>query len=128
MTKTLLVLSLGLTFAALAGASAHAQSMNLQEFTTRANRLPRNPTIFFHRDYRPLRRELEGGLTAVYAEQEAARTAGRAPTTCLPDQITFNPDQMLRELNTIPAVRRGRMTITDGVRELMGRRHPCSRR
>ncbi len=118
-----LVVAVGLF--ASAPSPASAQTMNLQEFVSTANRLPRNPTVLLRSDFGRLKREYEAGLSVVFREQVAARAAGRRPATCIPQKFSMNAEDTLAGLNAIPAARRSGMTITGGVRELMAARFPC---
>lgn len=121
--RTMITLAVG--FVVLAATPASAQSMNLDEFVTTANGIPRNPTALLRSDFRRVRREFEAGFRAVVQEQGAARQAGRPATVCFPDEIEIGAEDTLRRLNTIPQTRRRTMTITDGVREIMRRQYPC---
>lgn len=114
-----------LAVACLAGPAA-AQSMPLEDFVTQANRVPLNPTSALRADARRLIREFRAAMSAVSAQSQAARAAGRAPVACPPGgKIEVEPRQLLAHLNAIPASRRATMTTTDGVRHWMQARYPC---
>lgn len=106
--------------------SASAQSgMTLDDFVTRANRIPLNPTAMLRPDAHRLKGEAERAFRTVGTEIETARAAGRTPPACPPEQINLNVRQLLAHLNAIPQARRQRMIVTDGIRSWMGSRYPC---
>ncbi len=126
MRKTLiLTATLGFGAIVLTPTPSMAQTMNLQEFVTVANRIPQNPTALLRSDFRRIRREFEGGMRALSREEASAKAAGRPTSACPPSEITISATDTLRRLNAIPEARRRSMTITDGVRQIMRDRFPC---
>jgi hypothetical protein len=119
MKKLALVVGLAATLFATA-----AQAMTVQEFLTTAARIPQNPTAMLRADTRRLIREFEGAVRTVRAEQVAAREAGRRPSTCMPERVSFSPSAILGRFNAIPASRRN-ISVTQAMREWMAERHPC---
>ncbi|MBC1181898.1 hypothetical protein HF680_04415 [Brevundimonas sp. WCHBH090558] len=112
--------------ATLAASPALCQSPpTLDEFVTRANRIPLNATAMLRPDAHRLKAEAERSISAVVTEIRQARAAGRAPVACPPDRISMNPRQFLGFLNSIPAARRQRMSVTDGARAWFADRYPC---
>ena len=109
-----------------AGAASGQSRMTLDDFVTRANRIPLNPTAMLRPDAHRLKGEAERAFRTVGNEIEAARAAGRTPAACPPAQINLNVRQLLTHLNAIPQARRQRMSVTDGIRDWMGTRYPCS--
>lgn len=106
--------------------SAMAQSgMTLDDFVTRANRIPLNATAMLRPDAHRLKGEAEQALRAVGNEVRTARAAGRTPPACPPERISLDIRQLLAHLNAIPQARRQRMSVTDGFRDWMGARYPC---
>lgn len=108
------------------GAASAQSRMTLDDFVTRANRIPLNPTAMLRPDAHRLKGEAERAFRTVRNEIEAARTAGRTPPACPPERINLNVRQMLGHLNAIPQARRQRMSVTDGIRDWMAARYPCS--
>jgi hypothetical protein len=98
--------------------------MTVQQFLTTADGIPRNPTALLRSDTRRLMTEMRASFTAVRAEEQTARTAGRRPATCLPERVSVNPDRLLGRLNAIPAARRN-ISLTQAIREWMAEEHPC---
>ncbi len=126
MHKTLIIAAaVGLCAVILTPAPSAAQTMNLREFVTVANGIPRNPTALLRSDFRRVKREFEGGLTAVRREERAAKTAGRRPSMCPPERMTIDAVDTLRRLDAISDAGRPSMTITDGVRQMLRDRFPC---
>ena len=121
MNKLAVVLGLAATLIA-----SSAAAMTVQEFLTTAAGIPRNPTALLRSDTRRLMDEVKGGFRIIRTEQAAARRAGRTPTTCMPEKVSLNPDQLLARFNAIPAARRN-MSVTDALREWMVERYPCPR-
>ena len=119
MKKTTLILAAAASLWAR-GASA----MTLQQVLTSANRIPRNPTALLRSDTRRLMNEVKQAFTAVRDEQDAARTAGRRPATCMPEKVSLSADALLARFNAIPAARRN-ISVTQAVREWMAAEHPC---
>jgi hypothetical protein len=123
MKKIALVIGL---MACLAAGAASAQSgMTLDDFVTRANRIPLNATAMLRPDAHRLKGEAERAFRTVGNEIREARTAGRAPPACPPERISLDVRQLLAFLNGIPEARRQRMTVTEGIRSWMGSRYPC---
>lgn len=123
MTRIILIAGLAL---ALAAGSAIAQSgMTLDDFVTRANRIPLNPTAMLRPDAHRLKGEAERAFRTVGNEIRDARAAGRTPPACPPEHINLDVRQLLAFLNGIPEPRRERMTVTDGIRSWMRSRYPC---
>ena len=121
-----IALAIGMA-ACLAAGSVSAQSaMTLNDFVTRANRIPLNPTAMLRPDAHRLKGEVERAFRTVGTEIDTARTAGRTPPACPPDRINLDVRQMLAFLNGIPEARRQRMTVTDGIRNWMRSRYPCA--
>lgn len=126
MLKTIgLAAALGVGTVLVTPAPSLAQTMNLREFVTVAERIPRNPTALLRSDYRRVKREFEGGLTAVRREEAAARSAGRAPSMCPPERLSIDPVATLRQLDAIADAGRPSMTVTDGMRQWLRDRYPC---
>lgn len=114
------------TACVLAGSAAAQTGMNLDSFVDRANRIPLNASAMLRPDAHRLKGEAERAFNAVGNEIRAARAAGRTPPACPPERIDLNPRQLLAHLNAIPQARRQRMTVTDGIRNWMASRYPCS--
>jgi hypothetical protein len=124
MNKIALVIGL---MASLAAGVASAQSaMTLDDFVTRANRIPLNATAMLRPDAHRLKGEAERAFRTVGSEVQEARAAGRTPPACPPERVSLNPQQLLGFLNAIPQERRQRMTVTDGIRNWMRSRYPCA--
>lgn len=121
MKKLAVIVGLAATLIA-----SSAAAMTVQEFLTTAAGIPRNPTALLRSDTRRLMNEVKGGFTTLRAEQDAARRAGRAPRTCMPEKVSMNADDLLARFNAIPAARRN-MSVTDALREWMIERYPCPR-
>lgn len=110
----------------LAGAASAQSAMTLDEFVTRANRIPLNATAMLRPDAHRLKGEGERAIGNVMREVRQARAAGRNPPACpAGDSISLSPRQLLAHLNAIPQARRQRMTVTDGMRDWMRARYPC---
>ena len=101
-----------------------ASAMTVQEFLTSASRIPRNPTALLRSDTRRLMNEVQQAFSAVRGEQDAARTAGRRPATCIPEKVSLSADALLARFNAIPPARRS-ISVTQAVREWMAAEHPC---
>jgi long-subunit fatty acid transport protein len=110
----------------LAALPAFAQDgrMTVAAFLDTAAGIPRNPTAMLRADTRRLMGEIRTATRTVRAEQDAARSAGRPPRTCMPDRVSMSPDGLLARFNAIPAARRN-ITVTQAVREWMAEEHPC---
>lgn len=122
---TRIILIAGLALAMTTGAVSAQSAMTLDDFVTRANRIPLNPTAMLRPDAHRLKGEAEHAFRTVGNEIRDARTAGRAPTACPPERINLDVRQLLSFLNGIPETRRQRMSVTDGIRSWMRSRYPC---
>ncbi|MFN4296256.1 MAG: hypothetical protein ACK4FB_05400 [Brevundimonas sp.] len=125
MSRT--VLAFAAAFAvSLAALPALAQDgrMTVATFLETANGIPRNPTAMLRADTRRLMGEIRTATRTVRSEQDAARAAGRAPRTCMPERVSMSADGLLARFNAIPAGRRN-ITVTQAVREWMAEEHPC---
>ncbi len=122
-----IALAVGLAACLFVGSASAQSAMTLDDFVTRANRIPLNPTAMLRPDAHRLKGEVERAFRTVGGEIQAARTAGRTPPACPPERINLDVRQMLAFLNGIPEARRERMTVTDGIRNWMGSRYPCPR-
>ncbi|MBF0665177.1 MAG: hypothetical protein IR159_06485 [Brevundimonas sp.] len=121
------VIAPALAAALFLAAPAAAQSGGtLESFVTRANRIPMNATAMLRPDAHRLKGEAERAFRAVHLEIRTARTAGRTPPACPPDSMEISPRQLLAFLNGIPQSRRQRMSVTDGIRDWMASRYPCT--
>ena len=119
------ILVAALTACLIAGSASAQSGMTLDDFVTRANRIPLNPTAMLRPDAHRLKGEAERAFRVVGDEIETARTAGRTPPACPPGRINLNIRQFLAHLNAIPQARRQRMSVTDGVRSWMAASYPC---
>lgn len=119
-------LATGLAAAMLATAVVAQSAMTLDNFVTRANRIPLNPAGMLMPDAYRLKSEAERAFRTVGQEIRDARAAGRTPPACPSERINLNPRQLLDYLNGIPQARRQRMTVTDGIRAWMANRYPCN--
>lgn len=117
--------ALGLAAAMLATTVTAQSAMTLDNFVTRANRIPMNAAGMLMPDAYRLKSEAERAFRAVGAEIRDARAAGRTPPACPAERINLNPQQLLAYLNGIPQARRQRMTVTDGIRAWLASRYPC---
>ena len=117
--------AVGLATCLVVGAASAQSNMTLDEFVTRANRIPLNPTAMLRPDAHRLKGEAERAFRSVGREVRDARTAGRTPPACPPERISLDARQLLAFLNGIPEARRERMTVTDGIRSWMRSRYPC---
>lgn len=127
MLKTLvLAAAMSIGMVALTPAPTLAQNMDLGEFITTANRIPRNPTALLRSDTRRLLREVEAAGKAIRAERESAVAAGRQPAFCPPaGRLSVGAEALLARFNSIPASRRN-ITVTQALREWMAERYPCT--
>ncbi len=105
----------------LAGA---AQAMTVREFLDTAARIPRNPTALLRSDTRRLMGELRGSMAAIRQEQATDRAAGRTPTTCMPERVPLNTNEILHRFDAIPTARQG-VSVTQAMREWMAEKYPC---
>lgn len=120
-----IALVIGLMACLAAGAASAQSGMTLDDFVTRANRIPLNATAMLRPDAHRLKGEAERAFRTVGTEIREARTAGRAPPACPPERISLDVRQLLAFLNGIPEARRQRMSVTEGIRSWMGSRYPC---
>lgn len=127
MTSKFAAIAISLALALIAGEVQAQAVANLDDFVTRANRIPINPTALLRPDAHRLKGEAERAFANVRREIREARAAGRTPAACPGETINLNVEQLLAFLNGIPQARRQRMSVTDGIRAWMADRYPCAR-
>ncbi len=109
----------------LSAGSASAQNMNVADFLTQADRVPRDARAIASPTARRLMNEVQGGFRAVREREIAARAAGRTPPTCMPERIQLNPQQLLTRFQSIPPARRRQTTVHAAINDWMVERYPC---
>lgn len=107
-----------------------AQAMSVSEFLGRARALQAKGLLApFYADFKVLKAEMKGITRGYRAELAAAQAAGRAPHSCPPAKGTpaakIKPEELLGELEKIPAAQRG-MSMKTAFYAFMKKRFPCS--
>lgn len=124
MTRPALAVALGLALALFATA---VEAMTVREFLAIADRLPQNATAVLRPEGRRLVDEVTSAVSTLKAEQAAAIRAGRRPAHCIPARGTgITPQSLIARLKSVPAARRGEISVTQALREWMAERYPCS--
>jgi hypothetical protein len=74
-----------------------------------------------------LKSEVKTASTAFRAEQDAAISAGRKPSACLPPKgtIVMNADDLMAYFRTIPSDQASKTSVKAGFYTLMRRKYPC---
>lgn len=72
-----------------------------------------------------LKGEVRGAATALKAENDTARRAGRTPAFCAPERVRMSSDELLTFFRQMPPALRQRTEVRDALRAYMGRRYPC---
>jgi hypothetical protein len=115
-------------FAAMIIAPA-AQAMTVGEFLDRAHKLQAKGVFApLYADFKILKAEMKGITRGYRAELAAAQAAGRQPHSCPPPKGTpaakIKPEELLRELDRIPAAQRN-VSMKTAFYAFMKRRFPC---
>lgn len=123
MTRPALTVALGLALALFATA---VEAMTVREFLAIADRLPQNATAVLRPEGRRLVDEVTTAVSTLKAEQAAAIRSGRRPAHCIPARGTgITPQTLIARLKSVPASRRGEISVTQALREWMAERYPC---
>jgi hypothetical protein len=115
-------------FAAMIIAPA-AQAMSVGEFLDRAHKLQAKGIFApLYEDFKILKAEMKTITRGYRAELAAAQAAGRQPHSCPPPKGTpaakIKPEELLRELDRIPAAQR-HVSMKTAFYAFMKRRFPC---
>lgn len=110
----------------LAATPAGAQTMPLETFFSKAEALDRKgPLALLSSDYKLLKREMQASAAQLKRERQAASKAGQRPAYCPPARSSLSSEEILVHFRAIPPATRARMTVKDGFRSLMMKKHPC---
>ncbi|HEY0027024.1 MAG TPA: hypothetical protein VGC35_04070 [Allosphingosinicella sp.] len=103
-----------------------AHAMDVATFLAKADALEKKGMMaLFSSDYKVLKAEAEAAGSQLRAERAAAQKAGRKAAYCPPAKSELGAKELLGYLRTIPAARRPRMQLKDGLRGLLARKYPC---
>jgi hypothetical protein len=74
-----------------------------------------------------LKNEVKSASTAFRAEQDAALSAGKRPSACLPPKgtVVMNADDLMAYFRTIPSAQASKTSVKTGFYSLMRRKYPC---
>jgi hypothetical protein len=109
---------------------AAAQKMPLTSFLARSTALQnKGPLALLQQgEISALQNEIKGAGMALKAERDAAaKTGGKGPF-CPPagqSSVAMKSQDLMNELKAIPAAQAKAMTVTDGLRVVLGKRYPC---
>lgn len=118
----LLVSSLGLATPAL----AQAGDMTVSTFLAKADALKgRGPMALFSSDYKLLHDEGHAAGEAYRARLKTERAAGR-PSSCPPQPVKVQPEQLMAFLRLYPEPTRARTTMRSAMADYFIRNYPCS--
>ncbi len=99
--------------------------MSVAEFLRRADHLrSMGPLALLSGDVRVLRQEGEAAGRAYRSRLQTERAAGN-PSSCPPQPVRVNSDQMLAHLRTYPVAARPNTTMRTAAADFMIRTYPC---
>ena len=99
--------------------------MSVAVFLAKAEALQaKGPLALFSSDLELLKAEGKAGGEAYRARLKSERAAGR-PSSCPPEGVKINSDELLAFLRTYPAGVRGRVNMRQGVADYFIRKYPC---
>ena len=106
-------------------AALQGQTMPVSQFLAKADALQQKGAMaLFSSDFRLLKREIQNSGKQLRAEQDAARKAGRKPSTCLPQKAAMNSSELLAHFRSIPPEQRN-MPVKAALAGLMRKKYPC---
>jgi len=109
----------------LAALPASANAMNVAQFLVKAEGLKKKGMMaLLSSDLGVLKKEFKSAGTALKAENEAARKAGRKPQFCAPEKAKLNSEELLAHFHSIPPAQRG-MSFKTGLGLFMEKKFPC---
>ena len=117
----------GAALVLLSGAAA-AQSMNAQQFFSRATSLQKKGmlALFSSGEIKKLMAEGQAaGLNARKQRQEAM-SSGKPPRFCPPPgKVTMDNREFMQRLTAIPAADRARIDMTEAMTRILATKYPC---
>ena len=114
--------------ALLAPVAASAQSMNAENFLSRANKLKaKGPLALFSRgEIKVLMNEGKASGDAARRQRLAAIKAGKKPRYCPPDgPQQMDSDEFMTRLAAIPRVERQRINMAEAMTRILIVKFPC---
>ncbi len=114
--------------ALLAPVAASAQSMNAENFLSRANKLKaKGPLALFSRgEIKVLMNEGKASGDAARRQRLAAIKAGKKPRYCPPEgPQQMDSDEFMTRLGTIPRADRQRITMAEAMTRILIAKFPC---
>ncbi len=120
-------IGLGLALSMMVAGPATAE-MAVSTFLSKADALAAKGIFAMgSSDIALLKTEVKTASAAFRAEQDAAISAGRKPSACLPPKgtIVMNADDLMAYFRTIPAAQASKTSVKTGFYTLMRRKYPC---
>lgn len=102
-----------------------ATAMPVSTVIAKADALKKKGAMaMFSSDLGLLKKELSTAGKQLGAERRAAITAGRKPAYCPPTKGSFDSDELLAYLHTIPPAQRG-MSLKTAYKGFLAKKFPC---
>jgi len=109
-------------------AAASAQSMNAEQFHSRAAALQKKGmmAVFSGGEIKALTAEAKAAGKKSGELRKAAIQAGQAPRFCPPHQpISMDDKEFMTRLSAIPAAERSRIDMTEAMTRMLAVKYPC---
>lgn len=109
-------------------AAASAQSMNAEQFHSRAAALQKKGAmaLFSGGEIKTLTAEAKAAGKRSGELRKAALRAGQAPRFCPPQQpISMGDKEFMSRLSAIPAEERARIDMTEAMTRILAVKYPC---
>jgi hypothetical protein len=117
-------------FLLLVPATASAQTMNAQQFHSRATALRAKGfvAIFSGGEIKALTAEAQAAGKRAAETRRAAIKAGQAPRFCPPQgSVSMDDKEFMARLSAIPAAERSRIDMTEAMTRMLAAKYPCGR-
>lgn len=109
----------------LAGTSSTAP-MDVATFLAKAERVERRgPFGLLSKDFKRIKREVDGAERELRAEQAAYVARGETPPACVPVKLRLSHAELIRILQAVPDAEKPTTEVKAALRTEMIRRYPC---
>ena len=112
--------------ALVAAVPATAQAMDVKTFLAKADALKKKGMMaLFSGEMKVLKGEIQSSASALKAERNASKAAGRPQAYCPPEKSSLDSNEILSSFQAIPESQRPRIQVKDALKALLVKKYPC---